>query len=61
MTMTSSAAVLIKIIIPVVCIVSNGEPRCNLELTKLDDNLWVDVGRGITVKIEDNQLVIEQP
>ncbi len=52
------ASLLLTFIVPVICSVQNGQPLCNLELTKVDSVSWLDKERGIMVTLINNQLTI---
>ena len=46
--------------VPVSCQLINDAPKCNLELTKVNSNTWVDVKRGYKVTVDNGYMTIEE-
>lgn len=55
---SSSASLQITINVPAVCELKNNKPVCNLELTQVNDFIWVDTKRGYTVTVIDGLLTL---
>lgn len=55
---SSIGAIVLTFVVPVVCTLENGEPKCNLELVRVNESTWVDAARGFTVTVENGILTV---
>lgn len=55
----SSSSINLTFTVPVVCVMVGEVPSCNLELTKVKYNEWVDVVRGYRITLENGFITIE--
>jgi hypothetical protein len=55
----SSTSLNLTFTVPVVCTLVGEVPACNLELTKVKYNEWVDLVRGYRIIVENGFITIE--
>lgn len=57
--METLAVLALTFTVPVICEVVNNEPKCNLILTKVDSETWVDEERGFKITLKQGKITIE--
>jgi hypothetical protein len=55
---TSSATLQLTFNVPIVCIIKNSKPNCNLNLQQLSTTKWIDLDGHYEVYLINNQLTV---